>query len=67
MAGRRERYWGCWKLKPRNPAISPCGYDQKHADDQCRGCADNPRTAKDKGAVKADELTASKWAKRWGL
>ena len=37
------RYWGCWRLKPRDPSISPCGDDQKGTDPACKGCADDPR------------------------
>jgi len=61
------RYWGYWKLTPRDPAISPCGYLEKSLDVRCRGCADDPRPDRDNALDAEQKRIQEAWAKRWVL
>ena len=61
-----RRYWNCWKSKPRDTELSPCGYDKPAQDPACAGCADNPTTKYLNNLDDVIEEVAASWARRWG-
>ena len=60
-------HYGCWRDTPRNPNISPCGYEWKGKDQKCSGCAEDPRVVREQQMEKVQEKIQKSWAARWSL
>lgn len=63
--------WSCYKENPRDPSISPCGYDKNETDPACKGCADNPaeqrREAREREGDEQQRRVRESWAARWKI